>query len=131
MRGYQARTERRTSGSAEQRAQAHIVRADVSARAQAEPADGASKTASLLQLQHALDQSPRVRSQVALQRVLDRTEPGGKVPQKREKKPALQTKRVAIGGGFGTAGIIQRQGGDDKKDEKTDDKKEEKHEGYI
>jgi hypothetical protein len=97
MRGHQAKADRRTSGGAEQRSEAHVA---ARAGADAGPANGASdKSASLLQLQRALDQSPKVQAQVALQRALDKQAAGGKAPAKKKTatgKPALQKKGIAI-----------------------------------
>jgi hypothetical protein len=96
MGGYQAKPAQQTS-SAEHQTTAHVA---ARVGAGVEPANGASgKAASLLQLQQALDQSPRVQAQVALQRALDqRAAAGGKAPQKKpaREKPALQMKGIAI-----------------------------------
>jgi hypothetical protein len=105
MRGYAAKTERRTSDRAEQRNEAHAGRAGADARVDtdAQPVNASSKTASLLQLRAALDQSPSVRSQVALQRALDQrwSGPAGAAShiaqqEQHDAKPALQMKGVAI-----------------------------------
>jgi hypothetical protein len=72
--------------------------ADARAEAGVQPVNGSSKTASLMQLRAALDQSPSVRSQLALQRALDQRA-AGKIPVKKEPaagKPALQMKGIAI-----------------------------------
>src|SRR5438552_3204311 len=73
MRGYQARADRQTSGSAEQQSDMHVAgRVNAAAGAGVEPLKAGERTMSLLQLQHALDGSPSVRAQVALQRALDK-----------------------------------------------------------
>src|SRR4051812_17018490 len=101
MRGYLAKADRRTADGAE-RSEARATRAG----ADAHPSDGAalangsSKTASLMQLRSALDQSATVKSQLALQRALDqRAASGGLAPPNKKPargKPALQKKGIAI-----------------------------------
>ena len=98
MRGYQARADRQTSGSAGQQSDMHVAgRVNAAAGAGVEPLKAGERTMSLLQLQHALDGSPSVRAQVALQRALDKraeAPPAKKKPTR--EKPALQMKGIAI-----------------------------------
>jgi hypothetical protein len=101
MRGYLAKADRRTSGTEQQSGAQVDARPGVDAGADTDvrPANGSSKAASLLQLRAALDQSPAVKSQIALQRALDQRAAGGKAPQKKKpgrEKPALQMKGIAI-----------------------------------
>jgi hypothetical protein len=95
MRGYLAKPDRKTSGSADLDAQGRTAtQSDANGRTGAEPASSVSKSGSLQQLRSALDQSPPVRSQVALQRALDQR---AAAPVKAKKgKPSLQRKGIAI-----------------------------------
>src|SRR5947209_19763984 len=99
MRGYLAKPDLRTLPSAERQVPAHAARTDASARAAAgaeatQAGAAAGKTTSLLQLRRALDQSPKVQSEVALQRALDQR---AAAPVKAKKgKPPLQRKGIAI-----------------------------------
>lgn len=95
MGGYQAKPAQQTSAGADQQTQAHAARPGGDA-GQAMGASG--KTASLLQLQQALDQSPRVRAQVALQRALDKraSAPAPAKKKSAREKSTLQMKGIAI-----------------------------------
>jgi hypothetical protein len=98
MGGYQTKPAQQTSPGAEQRTEVIAVRSDGSATAGAELM-GSPKTAGLLQLRAALDRSPRVRAQVALQRALDQRVATETAPAKinsAREKPALQMKGIAI-----------------------------------
>lgn len=82
----------------------------------ASPLSHGAKSEMLHQMRLALDRSPAVKSQVALQRALDRSSAGN--AQKRRGKPALQMKGMAIddaglrpaaGLSGGPPGVVQRK----------------------
>lgn len=121
MRGYvqsKAGSARQPSdGAVEHRTEARAMPPITSAGAGTDTASPsfATKADALMQMRLALDQRPAVKSQVALQRALDRSKPGRDTPPKRRGKPALQMKRFSIDGGLsgprsadGEGGIIQR-----------------------
>jgi hypothetical protein len=93
MREYEARSATRVSGSGEYPTQAQAV---APARTGEGEIEQRSRTGSLLQLREAFDQSPAVRSQVALQRALDlsKVEPAGSLQGR--QKPLLQSKGIAL-----------------------------------
>src|SRR5438270_12837101 len=109
MRGYLAKPDRKTSGSANLDAPGRdATQSDANGRTGAEPASSVSKSGSLQQLRSALDQSAPVRSQVALQRALDKR---ATAPVKAKKgKPPLQRKGIAINDDAGLEREADRMG---------------------
>ena len=101
------------SGFVQARTNSAAKRAEAASGLQASGITGAEQAAPqalfLLQMRQALDRSPRVQLQAALQRALDRATTGGRAPQKPKEKPTLQMKRVELGDDHGKVAVIQRR----------------------
>lgn len=101
MRGYEAKQEPPTAGGTEQSGNAARVKAEMPKREGTTTAN--LKTKSLLQMREALDRSPRIQSQIALQRALDRSAAAKPRAPEPKRKPPLQAKRVGM-----YDGVLQR-----------------------